>query len=294
MSIVLPSYGFMDDGLESVASDREPPPAWLSSHTNWESWLNDTLKILRSIWPIDATEQVNITHADLNLMRNVQAAFQWEKRTEYFYALEDAGRWYLDTDKSVRYSATGSTYALQYPASEFATLAEDELRRVREIFVDGYKRSSKSVFAIKRELQRPRPFQTQHMLNAGTPLTRLMQTKLGHSPSFISGHAAQALLSAIHALIEEPEIFASESDQLLLWANDFGMRRIWAGVHYPLDNLGSWIYVARLLPWIYEPTAAKTALGYLRNALDRSELLSMLKGDSELKRFVTILDNALS
>jgi hypothetical protein len=56
MSIVLPPYGFMDDDLEIVASDRDAPSAWSSPPTEWESWLSDTLKNLRVIWPITPIE----------------------------------------------------------------------------------------------------------------------------------------------------------------------------------------------------------------------------------------------
>jgi hypothetical protein len=94
---------------------------------------------------------------------------------------------------------------------------------------------------LKRELQRPRAYQISDSL--GETWFTHHQAPSSVSPAIISGHAfkgcTMGVASFYHAtaLSCAPTVF----DALARIAMDFGDRRVFAGVHYPSDNMGSWI-----------------------------------------------------
>ena len=73
------------------------------------------------------------------------------------------------------------------------------------------------------------------------------------SPSMCSGHCLQSSVcvggsieAAIGVLNLTPEVKAA----LGQWAVDIGDRRVFAGVHFPSDNLCSWITFLRMADYV--------------------------------------------
>lgn len=94
--------------------------------------------------------------------------------------------------------------------------------------------------AFKRELQRPRPYQASLLL--GRPFDYEL-ARSAVTPSIMSGHCLQGLFVATAAYVDQQQ----QIDQLpgaraalLAFGADFGDRRVFAGVHYPSDNVASW------------------------------------------------------
>jgi hypothetical protein len=272
---VLPQYGLMPNkpiDFPSLTDFREPR-AWKSTES-WDSWFNDLMRSLRRVLPSNPAHQANVTEADLRLMFKLPV----DESVGTLYEFEDAGRWLVNHDNGcTRDARLGTTIPLVNADSKFATLNQQDKDRVLSTIGDGYRRASVNIFRIKDEFQRARPFVVAPVL--GMSLPRLYSTKLGQTPSFISGHTAESLLGAIHLLIKETNIFSAESPQLLQWAHGVGLRRVLAGVHFPSDNLGSWIYVARLLPNVYDAGEAKEAFKYFSHAIETCELRKVLASE---------------
>jgi hypothetical protein len=61
------------------------------------------------------------------------------------------------------------------------------------------------------------------------------------TPSFPSGHAAQGMMFVVLMKERAPKVFedAEEYEGLVRYGIDMGNRRIYAGLHYPSDNVGA-------------------------------------------------------
>ncbi len=66
-----------------------------------------------------------------------------------------------------------------------------------------------------------------------------------------------ALLERLHGYLDEPICGRSALQQ---FAVDIGDRRVFAGVHYPSDNISSWYAALRIIPHIFDGQSAATFL----------------------------------
>lgn len=98
-----------------------------------------------------------------------------------------------------------------------------------------------------------------------------------------SGHSLQGLLMTAGAVdmalsegieLQEPDIQGLEQ-----FAVDVGDRRVWAGIHYPSDNIASWIVAANVGASVLQHARARS---FLVNAvLKRSEVWTKLCATAE-------------
>lgn len=87
-----------------------------------------------------------------------------------------------------------------------------------------------SVTLLKFLINRPRPHQvSQRVLNS------MEESKSAHTPSFPSGHSAQAFAIAKHY----SRLYPAKRDELYRIAEAIGRARISAGLHYPSDHIMS-------------------------------------------------------
>lgn len=106
-------------------------------------------------------------------------------------------------------------------------------------------------------LQRPRPYQTAVTLQRAD--FKYLFAESADTPSMCSGHCLQGIL-AVGGILERiltdnafEQVRASPHSLTALcqWAVDLGDRRVMAGVHYPSDNLASWLIFLRLADRVY-------------------------------------------
>ncbi len=129
--------------------------------------------------------------------------------------------------------------------------------RVSESFYNALANKTRGLYDFKERLQRPRPYQAA--LLVGEPdfeheVARYGIHKGAH-PSCISGHCYQGILIACAALedwISEGSDSELRVQRLAQFAVDFGDRRVFAGVHYPTDNIASWIVCLGFIPRIFK------------------------------------------
>lgn len=126
---------------------------------------------------------------------------------------------------------------------------------------------------FKELFQRPRPYQAAFMLN------RLFSFELARSsmtPSMLSGHSLTGLLGRCAGymtsrLRHQLEDVGGAVAELQHYSVDIGDRRVFAGVHYPSDNIGSWFVALRLCDHMFGE-AGEVAKGFMRKAIGKSEV----------------------
>jgi hypothetical protein len=128
----------------------------------------------------------------------------------------------------------------------------------------------------KELFQRPRPYQTAFMLG------RVFNYEFGRSavsPALVSGHSMQGLVRHAAAYVAHKRTLERSPGAMagfLQHAVDYGDRRVYAGVHFPSDNIASWFCSLRLCSHIYG-YAGVYAKDFMWQAIQRSALWASMK-----------------
>jgi hypothetical protein len=106
---------------------------------------------------------------------------------------------------------------------------------------------------LKTIFQRPRPHQVAFLQNRGNDDYNYRWAHTANTPSLVAGHCLQGCIAgctayaALHSDVRKgPSLIALEQ-----FAVDIGDRRVYAGIHYPSDNLASWYVAMRLVPKVF-------------------------------------------
>lgn len=124
--------------------------------------------------------------------------------------------------------------------------APEVLEAVKRSVEAGFARLGRTTLRFKQELQRPRPYQVAFMFGED------FKYEFGASavtPSLISGHCMQGLFIRGYATLVHRrtlEEHAGAVAAMQRYCIEIGDRRVYAGVHYPSDNLSSWYGCLRL------------------------------------------------
>lgn len=197
---------------------------------------------------------ISLTAVDLELIVNTQRG-SWAR--EFYRRIRSDLRTPDCPDHSVLFAAEDG----DSPAATFAfydrTLQEHDVDKAMALLYAqgmGAKVSSVST-QFKYHLQRPRPYQMA--LQLGFDEFPYQQAVTAATPSMCSGHAVQSLLAVggiLETWLEEGILGENNCGKRLAlqqWAVDVGDRRVLAGVHYPSDNLCSWLIFLRLADRVY-------------------------------------------
>ncbi|WP_282127122.1 phosphatase PAP2 family protein [Roseobacter litoralis] len=168
-------------------------------------------------------------------------------------------------------------------------LSQEQFENTRAVVDDAY--SSKKLpglFWFKNEFMRVRPHQAALILGR-EDFVNFPALSARHS-SFYSGHCLEGIIFS--AAIEEYWRSSSvgyssvQFDELAQYAVDFGDRRVFAGVHYPSDNIGSWIISLRLAKYIFSDSGQ--TLAFIRRAIiDKSAVYDVI--DEHYKQFEALI-----
>lgn len=125
-------------------------------------------------------------------------------------------------------------------------------------------------FWFKFNMQRPRPLHAAMVFECESDFVSELSQR-GQHPSFVSGHCFQGTMMAC-AVLENwiktnPNLTKDRIDSLAQYMVDFGDRRVFAGVHYPTDNVASWVLAISLIPEVFEE--AQPILNFVRTAVTR-------------------------
>lgn len=115
---------------------------------------------------------------------------------------------------------------------------------------------------FKKIFQRPRPYQTVFLTGHAT--LNALRSISASTPSMCSGHCFQGVMgmgAVIERLLDEGATVSRGSlSALRQFAVDIGDRRVFAGIHYPSDNISSWIIAMRLANLVFSNLEVKAHL----------------------------------
>lgn len=275
--IAYPPYGRMVVEWEDYISKGTAPSDW-KSIVEWKVWREGMSDLLgETLWPrYDAKGKTwkgaarawmhDITLTDFSLFPSLMALmsqneelpdktsipqiqlFQLEDEAD---AKDDNGRIVLDRsiDASLRlYMAD------LLPKEALDTLAAAYL-------TEGVGPKAGNVdLEIKRDMQRPRAYQIAFLLDKDDFSHH--HAKSAVTPAMISGHCVEAMMGGMAMFERLNGESPRPSDEVLTalarHTIDVGDRRVFAGVHYPSDNLSSWLTGVLMRPHVCsDPNSAK-------------------------------------
>jgi hypothetical protein len=299
----LPPYGVMTEGLQAMLDgDPEVPAAFIPDApadertSQWEAWRNETKALIaQCLWPEwvpseeqwlgNAREQMyDLTGTDLRLI----ATFKDEvlRKEQPDSPVGDPAR---PMHEAFFRSEDDSGLFNQYHYYDF-TLGADLIEQFRKAWDAKASDKFGTVhLQFKRVFQRPRPFQTVFLLNR--PTFRPLRSISAGTPSLCSGHSLQGVIGmgAVieFVLLNGIPLSTGSWCALRQHAVDIGDRRVFAGLHYPSDNLASWIIAMRLANVVFLNPRVKV---HLWKAISRqSKVFEVLTYESIYEKAVNAL-----
>ena len=271
--IVLPPYGQMSTlYTERIRLRPVVPPDWQVKPgcdtacrlAEWNRFKAATVALISEVlWPVfdhatntwvgkSASTMNDLTRADLEVLTDIRTrpvlpldtipvhharAINCPSHRQFFLEEDDDNKAFLDM------------YAFYD-----RTLDDKLVKAFPDVCGDGLGRKvSSASLQFKTYFQRPRPYQTAVLFNFTAFTWENALSSL--TPSLSCGHCLQGILGV--ATIMERIIllgipFSADSwEALEQHAVDLGDRRVMAGVHYPADNLSSWIIALRMAPHVF-------------------------------------------
>lgn len=266
----LPPYGRMDEFLDRMREDELIPPDWQPQDQRlYRDWRDKVEKRINdAIWPryaADSATWINDPHVDaLNLADfkllddlsgylsgNIQGRGPPITHEELFLAEDDAEHW----------GENFGNYDPDLPAHIIAGLPA--------LTFLGYLQKTRFLtFQLKHVFQRPRPYQVSFL--RGIQGLKHLHSGTADTPSLISGHAIQGVIGVCHAFnVHRAALTPALTRAFRQLAVDIGDRRVFAGVHYPSDNLSSWLTAFMLLPRVFSAADAVVVRDFLWVAISK-------------------------
>ena len=249
-----PPYGRMIKEWEDDI-DGKPPGDW-QNKVGWSIW-RDSMSTLLShvLWPRydkptkswigSATKSMHqLTLADFELLKVLRPRLsdsagppvaQMSKKD--LFILEDIKR---DPQTGLRLSDRGPDLSLRkYLETVLEPAKVDDLVGG---FLDGVNAKAGNVdLEMKLDMQRPRAYQMALLLDQDWFTHQDARTAV--TPSMISGHCVETLMGGVATYYRAEQLGVSKTalESLAQHTVDVGDRRVLAGVHYPSDNISSWL-----------------------------------------------------
>jgi hypothetical protein len=269
-TILFPPYGSINDHfLDTLDEHSEWPTSWISPQGSctpiseqWSIWKEETLDIIaRVLWPRfdvktrwkgDSVQNMkSLTCIDLRLCRELHGQLEENAggssvtHREMFESEDPSG---------------GQPGGMIPSYTSFPRRISEKISRIMSVSLDA--KAAPAAVQLKAVLQRPRPYQTALLL--GIKDYRWLRATSADSPSMVCGHCYEGGLMVgglIERLLDEGEVLeAGQWHALQQYAVDMGDRRVMAGVHYPSDNLSSWLMIMRIANRVFVRQEVKQRL----------------------------------
>ena len=283
---VLQPWGLLNIEFMSAVQGVKLPSDWMVNSAlnpkrrqdHFDTWHQDTLRIITDVlWPLyDRQTQEwqgasiefmqDLTREDLELMLEMQRPSHGPRQFDQVVSSPvRLLQWKTHRDLFSDEDTEGGSHVFQ--GFQFYDRNEDDksLGAMSHLcFQSDRNKNGNIVSLFKNHLQRPRPMQMALRFNysqfeyhdAGTSIT----------PSMCSGHCLQSMTS-VGGLIERllDDGISLHPEQLRVfaqWAVDIGDRRVMAGVHYPSDNIASWILFLSMCEHVFHRSEPKKAIAH--------------------------------
>jgi hypothetical protein len=276
----LPPWGRMEERIEKELKKRPIPEAWCSSSggslkddfTKWRDTLINELAEL--LWPTYEEEKhcwsrpppLDLLEADFALLDELHPCLN--QPVNGVGTPPTTHRVFFDEEDDVT-----KIFGLQYERYDPAL---PQYLRAGTTFTDilwyGCDRKLASLtYQLKGRFQRPRAFQTALLLGRKY---NYVWAATGGTPSMVSGHCLQGSLAGSSAFV----LFGRDVDLVSVeilkqFTVDIGDRRVFAGVHYPSDNLSSWYTALNLLPHVLDESQVRSTREFLWGAISKKSIV---------------------
>jgi hypothetical protein len=270
----LPPWGRMEEKLEALVNNAIVPIDWTPADgskvtmTKWKTWRGELIKGIDSmLWPVyekggrswSSPSVAKLLDADFRLLLDlhpnlglpINALFPTKFVHNDLFKQEDDANIEFGTDYD-RYDPTLTPHCLSgLPTVLIAGMAD----KVGTLDLQ-----------LKQFFQRPRPYQVALLQDRSTFSYRWART--GNTPSLVSGHCLQASVAGCTAYVAYAQELEGRSIEILKqFTVDVGDRRVFAGVHYPSDNLASWYVALNLVPYVFDGEHGTAARHFLWSAI---------------------------
>jgi hypothetical protein len=268
----------MDALVQGLMQSRPIPEAWQpraagNTEQQWRQWRDSLVQELASLlWPTydqargtwSQPPNPALMDADFRLLESLHVHLDEPIRGRA--AVETKHRVFFDEEDD-DYILFGHKYDRYDPA--LPRYLRDELTT---IFWNGYDRKLGSLhFELKQAFQRPRPYQVAFIQNRSF---QHLRSRLAATPSLVSGHCLQGCLAGVSAyLLFGASVDFASVEVLGQFTVDVGDRRVFAGVHYPSDNLSSWYTALKLLPHVVNDAVLPSARSFLWDAINSQSVV---------------------
>jgi len=274
----LPPYGSPSVQLDSPSNSR-PMESWKKSDSDFVKFINEIGDEIEDfVWPSFNTNTKswegnstkfaeNASFAENEICFNhLQSNGMLTRLPESPDNLKTYGtldhKWHYEVEDFIETRPEG-TPQIQQDCSSFPTAnfhlydnSVDPLA-MRGHFISNFRKKYQGTFQLKLRFRRPRPQQVAFI--AGDYNFKFHQarsyTHTGNHPSLISGHCAQGLLlmgGYLEDRLKTEQLSSIDLEAISQFAADFGDRRVFAGVHFPSDNVCSWIMCLRLAREVFD------------------------------------------
>jgi hypothetical protein len=281
-----PPYGRMIlEWEQDIGGDGSPPSDWATDE-DWTAWRSSMSSLLSHVlwprfdndgWVGPACEFMDeLTRADFELFKVLRPIINTSAHLAQgpvpqleLFVLEDEES-VLDAHGTV-IVARGPAVSLRRYLSQI--LPADAADAFAGAYLSGVHAKAGNVdLEIKRDMQRPRAYQMAFII--GEHWFTHHRAKSALTPSMISGHCVETLLggaAAFYRAIALGDAFPEPAWRALAqFTVDVGDRRVMAGVHYPSDNISSWLTGLLLCPkvcedrrptsWLWETIKSKSII----------------------------------
>jgi hypothetical protein len=272
----LPPWGRMDEKLESllgqavVPIDWSPPDGSPVTMTKWKQWRAELITgIDTMLWPAyektgaswSSPAVAKLLDADFKLLSDLHENLGLPIKSRYPTKVVHNDLFLEEDDASIEF---GSHYERYDPK-----LPPHCLKDFTNALIAGMADKVGTLdLQLKQVFQRPRAYQVAFLQNRTNFSYRWART--GGTPSLVSGHSLQASIAGCTAYAAFAAEMTDRSMELLgRFTVDVGDRRVFAGVHYPSDNLASWYVALKLVPCVFDGERAAAVRHFLWSAISK-------------------------
>lgn len=256
----LPPFGLNNEDNEVFLRARPVPERFTapnsattgtkSSADAWDAWIHErALEMADFLWPAynnntrtwegkARDKALALTEVDLTLVLKLQSKMQ-ERVTGKVDGVVRKTVKHLDLFRPEDEPTPPRLTFAAYDDKFLTPLNSCEWERA--VIMGGRSIARPASQALKKKLQRPRPMQTAMMLGINGLVVHRSVTAV--SPAMIGGHCIQGMMALAELEESMADAFASAPDvkkDVQRFFIDTGDRRIYAGLHHPSDNMGSW------------------------------------------------------
>lgn len=281
-----PPYGFMPERFR-VGIDRFPVPQGftlegeLANAQQYTAYVESEAKTMADfLWPIydplthewkgrAAETAVRLTETDLRQMRALRARMGQEAKCGNRGLGATHGQLFHDEDMDA--SGTVDRY--------MSDLAPELLGALRVAIQNSFPRLGATHLRFKEKFQRPRAYQVTALKGEQYKYEFAASAV---TPAMISGHCLQGLLVRTCGYMDvRNQLNEEQTACMQQYCVDIGDRRVFAGVHYPSDNIGSWYCALRLCEHLFDRQPGDIAKKFMWAAIQRSAVFAAVKQEAQ-------------